>query len=264
MNMVITVIGFAPIAVLFLVTGALAINEDLGEMFRNMGVVIVAVLTGHICHTLCFLPLMYYCLVRKNPFRYMRQCSDAYLFAFGCASSAATLPVTIKAVEATGEVDPSIAKFVSTLGATINMDGSGIYFPVVILYLADTGGLGDDVDAGTLILILLVSTLGAIGASPIPNAGLVMILTIWEAVFQGRTIPPEVAYLQAIDWLLDRFVTVVNVCGDTIVNRIAQAVIGDLNERHRSMVDGPGSELVARMSLTAVDLKAATTKTSDA
>jgi len=259
-NMVIAIINWAPLAVFFLVAGALSMNENLGDMFSNMGVVIAAVFVGHLFHVFLFLPSIFFLFVRKNPFDYMRQIIPAYSFAFGCASSAATLPITTKCVEETGEVDSSIAKFVLSLGATINMDGSGIYFPVCIIFLADSGGFKDQVDAGTLMLVLLVSTLGAIGASPIPNSGLVMILTIWEAVFPGVPIPPEVAYLQAIDWLLDRSVTVVNVCGDSVVARITQAVVGNLSEHHKSMVEGPGSQIIARMSMTTVELDKETSK----
>ena len=43
--------------------------------------------------------------------------------------------------------------------------------------------------------------------------------------------PAEVAYVQAIDWLLDRFVTAVNVSGDTMVCRIVAHLMQDEMER---------------------------------
>lgn len=54
-----------------------------------------------------------------------------------------------------------------------------------------------------------------------------MIITIWGAVFPELEVPAEVAYVQAIDWLLDRFVTAVNVSGDTIVCRIVAHLMQD-------------------------------------
>ncbi|GAB5354235.1 hypothetical protein AAMO2058_000102200 [Amorphochlora amoebiformis] len=224
-DMVKMVVKLAPYAVFFMIAGALASATSIIDLLQNVGVLVIAVLVGHGLHTFVTLPALFFFFVRKNPYTYMSKCIPAYTFAFGCASSGATLPVTTSCVEATGEVPTSVARFVLSLGATINMDGSAIYFPACMIFLADTAGYGDQVTAGTLITILLVSTVGAVGASPIPNAGLVMIVTIWEAVFSGIEIPNQVAYLQAIDWLLDRSVTVVNVCGDSLVARIVASMV---------------------------------------
>ena len=57
------------------------------------------------------------------------------------------------------------------------------------------------------------------------------IITIWGAVFPELEVPAEVAYVQAIDWLLDRFVTAVNVSGDTMVCRIVAHLMQDDMER---------------------------------
>ena len=66
-----------------------------------------------------------------------------------------------------------------------------------------------------------------------------MIITVWGAVFPELEVPAEVAYVQAIDWLLDRFVTAVNVSGDTIVCRIVAHLMQDegfneMSEEERS------------------------------
>eukprot|EP00466_Bigelowiella_natans_P002765 jgi/Bigna1/130418/aug1.11_g5126 len=236
-SMVKIIIRLAPYAVFFMIAGALSAASNLVDLLQNVGVLVVAVLVGHAFHALVMLPALYFFFVRENPYTYMAKCLPAYTFAFGCASSGATLPVTTQCVEATGEVPSSVAKFVLSLGATINMDGSAIYFPACMVFLADTSGMADEVTSGTLLTILLVSTVGAVGASPIPNAGLVMIVTIWEAVFSGIKIPNQVAYLQAIDWLLDRSVTVVNVCGDSLVTRMIAAIVADMPQGKASLLD---------------------------
>jgi len=61
--------------------------------------------------------------------------------AFACASSAATIPMTLKSVRSTGKVPESILKFVVPLGATVNMDGSAIYFPCACVWLAILNGI---------------------------------------------------------------------------------------------------------------------------
>ena len=66
---------------------------------------------------------------------------EAQVFALGCASSMATLPVTMKCVDATKEVSQTVSRFVLSLGATVNMDGSALYFPVAIVFMAEAAGL---------------------------------------------------------------------------------------------------------------------------
>ena len=63
---------------------------------------------------------------RVNPWRWYQQCLEAYIVAFSLASSAGSLPVTIPAVQKGDQmrVPESLAKFVLSLGATVNMDAS--------------------------------------------------------------------------------------------------------------------------------------------
>ena len=161
MSMVIYIIGWAPLAILCMVAGALSETNDIGMLFRNMGVLAAAVVSGQLFHALVTLPALFYIVCRENPYHYLVQCLPTYCFAF-LVSSAATLPVTIKTVIDTGTVDPPIARFVSTLGATINMDASALYFPCVLVFLADSSGLQNEIDAGKMLLIVLVSSLGAV------------------------------------------------------------------------------------------------------
>lgn len=226
-DMVGTIIEAAPYGVFFLVTGAIAGSDDLISLLQNVGVLVIAVILGLLFHVLVSLSGIYFALTGMNPYAWIARMTDAYFFAFSCASSAATLPVTLKTIESTGEVPESTRRFVCSLGATINMDGSGIYFPCAIIFLAYVSGHGDEVNAGTMATLAVVSTLGAVGASPIPNSGMVMLITIWQAVFPQIDVPPEIAYCQAVDWLLDRCVTAVNVCGDTLVCRIISHMMND-------------------------------------
>ena len=64
---------------------------------------------------------------------------------------------------------PEIAKFVLSLGATTNMDGTALSYPCRIIFLAYTLGL--EFDAGKMILVALLATVMSVGAAPIPNAG---------------------------------------------------------------------------------------------
>jgi hypothetical protein len=132
------------------------------------------------------------------------------------------------------------------------VDGGAVYFPCVIFYLAYASGNSSALTFSTVVTLVLTSTLGAVGASPVPSASLVMVVMVWSAVFPSIDLPAEFAYVQAVDWLLDRFRTTVNVVGDTSVCAIiatrvaasgAKAVFDD-EERRTVMKEGrPGSIL---------------------
>ena len=87
--------------------------------------------------------------------------------AFGTASSSATLPVTINALEEKNGVDPKIARFVLPIGATINMDGTALYEAVAALFIAQMNGINPNI--GQVIAISITATAASIGAAGIPQ-----------------------------------------------------------------------------------------------
>jgi len=225
MSLVSGVIRAAPIAVGFLVCSALLGATDLGALFRSLGLLVAANLCGYVLHAGLLMPLAYWLVTFENPYSYMRGNVPALTFAFGCASSGATLPVTLRCIENSG-VPASVARSVATWGAVINMDGSGIYYTVSVLWLAQVGGQAGAIDAGAYLRAALMASVGSVGSSPIPNAGLILLLTVWQGVFRGVPLPAEVAYLYSLDWLLDRFITAVNVNGDMLVSRATAIAAG--------------------------------------
>ena len=124
-------------------------------------------------------------------------------------------PVTIKCVRSTGRVPNSIVQFVLPLGATINMDGSAIHFLIACIWMAVLNG--EEVTAASYILLIIITTIGSAGAAPAPSSGLVLILTAYNTTFSTVGVPNGFQYIVAIDWLLDRFDTMLNVTGDSMV-----------------------------------------------
>ncbi|GLE11555.1 hypothetical protein PINS_up024030 [Pythium insidiosum] len=88
------------------------------------------------------------------------------------------------------------------------MDGGAIGYPIAIVFMAEAAGLGHIVGSVEYVLIVVVATIGAVGAGPVPASGIVMTMTIWSSVFPGTPLPSSFAFIVAVDWFLDRFYTV--------------------------------------------------------
>jgi hypothetical protein len=114
---------------------------------------------------------------------------------------AATLPVTIECVTA-GGVSPALANVVLPMGANVNMDGAAISFPCAILFLASSDSLVSTMTAFTWINIALCCSLGSVGAAPVPSAGMVTLITIWQTVFPSHDVPEAIAYVQVASFSL--------------------------------------------------------------
>jgi len=213
--MITWVISCTPFAILSMVAKAIGGQSNLGHLFQNVGLLVSCTLLGFLCHYLITYCGGYYLFTRKNPFAYLKHIVPAQLMAFACSSSAATIPVSIESVLSTGYVPETLARFIIPLGATINMDGTAIYFPVACIWLAIYNGLTPNI--GNYVLLVIISTFGSMGAAPIPNAGLALIITTYNTVFGGTDTPLGFESIIAIDWLIDRGRTTLNVTGDTIV-----------------------------------------------
>jgi Na+/H+-dicarboxylate symporter len=154
------------VAVLSLIMKAAGGQEDIADAFANVGYLIVATVMAMVAQILLCYVVLFAVMTKSNPFPYLRCIIPAQTMAFACASSAATIPVTLKSVEATGQVPPAIAGFVIPLGATVNMDGGAIYFPYSCIWLAVLNGV--EVNIGHLLLLVIISTIGSIGTAPVP------------------------------------------------------------------------------------------------
>lgn len=205
------IIHLAPVGVCFLIAGQILEMQDIAGEFGKLGLYFVTVLLGLFIHGFIVLPLIYGLVTRSLPFKFIGNMANAITTAFGTASSSATLPVTINALEEKNGVDPRIARFVLPIGATINMDGTALYEAVAALFIAQLSGI--PVSIGQVIAISITATAASIGAAGIPQAGLVTMVMVLDTV----GLPSEsVSIIMSVDWLLDRFRTAINVLGDSL------------------------------------------------
>ena len=115
------------------------------------------------------------------------------------------------------------------------MDGSAIYFPCACVWLAILNGI--DVNAAHYILLVVIATIGSAGTAPVPASGLVLIVTAYNTVFGTTGVPEGFSYVVAIDFFLDRCITVVNVTGDAMVCGMISKLCGLSGEEEAAAME---------------------------
>ena len=136
-------------------------------------------------------------------------------FAFSTASSAATIPVTLKTVQNELGVNNRISSFTVPLGATINMDGTAIMQGIAAGFIAQYFGV--DLSLGQYLMIVMMVIMASIGAAGVPGVGLILLAGVLAQV----GLPAEgIALILGVDRLLDMTRTAVNVSGDAMVTTV--------------------------------------------
>ena len=165
------IISFAPFGILGLVYNAVSTN-GLG-IFTEYGR-LLAVLVGSMLFIYFVTnPILVYWCIRRNPFPLIFKClKRSAITAFFTRSSAANIPVNMEVCEEMG-LDKDTYSVTIPLGATINMDGAAITITIMSLAAAHT--LGIPVDLPTGIILSILATLSACGASGVAGGSLLLI-----------------------------------------------------------------------------------------
>ena len=165
------IISFAPFGILGLVYSAVSTN-GLG-IFTEYGW-LLAVLVGSMLFIYFVTnPILVYWCIRRNPFPLIFKClKRSAITAFFTRSSAANIPVNMEVCEEMG-LDKDTYSVTIPLGATINMDGAAITITIMSLAAAHT--LGIPVDLPTGIILSILATLSACGASGVDGGSLLLI-----------------------------------------------------------------------------------------
>jgi len=204
------IIFMTPLGVFSLISYVIA--QQGIDVVLNLWKYILLVIGVIIFHGVVTLPAILAFFGKINPYKYLLNVREASIMAFSTASSAATLPVSMRVSEELGGVDNKTASFVLPLGATVSMDGTAAYLSIAVLYIANlagvTLGFADQVLLGVTVVAL------SIGVAALPSASLVMMVVILNQL----GLPVEyIALIVAVDRLLDMCRTSLNVTSDLIV-----------------------------------------------
>jgi Na+/H+-dicarboxylate symporter len=222
-KMVHVIMQIAPIGVFALISAVVA---DFG-----LGIILMlikycaTVLLGLLLYMLIVYSAILKFLARTGVRRFFRGLRPAQLVAFSSSSSAATLPVTLKCVTEGLGVPQSVASFMLSVGASINMDGTALYQGVATVFIAQFYGI--DLGLGQQLMVVLTATLAALGTVGIPGAGVVMLAMVLRSV----GVPLEgIGIIMGVDRFLDMCRTAVNVTGDSVCTMVIAAAEGQLSE----------------------------------
>ncbi|XP_043110498.1 neutral amino acid transporter A [Puntigrus tetrazona] len=205
------IMWYVPFGIMFLVGSKIVEMEDVVLLVTSLGKYIFASILGHIIHGGIVLPLIYFGFTRANPFSFLSGLITPFTTAFATCSSSATLPTMMKCVEENNGVDKRISRFILPIGATVNMDGAAIFQCVAAVFIAQLNNI--ELNAGQIFTILVTATASSVGAAGIPAGGIITIAIILEAIGLPTH---DLSLMLAVDWIVDRTTTVVNVEGDAL------------------------------------------------
>ncbi|NDE14647.1 dicarboxylate/amino acid:cation symporter [bacterium] len=156
--------------------------------------------------------LKFYC--RRSLVAFWHLGKKPFLYAFGCNSSLATLPLTLSTLD-----DLKVSRRSSTLAACVgtNLNNDGIILYEVVTALAVASASGIDLDIVHQLTLAGLCLVAAMGVAGVPEAGFVSLsLVLTTLNLPTATLP----LLLSVDWLLARARSSVNTASDMVCSTV--------------------------------------------
>ncbi|WP_038052724.1 dicarboxylate/amino acid:cation symporter [Thermomonas fusca] len=210
MTLIGLVIRLAPYAVFcFMFNLAALFGWDL---LRSLGAYVGVVVLALALHMVVVYSLMLKFLGGWSPMKFFKGSQEAMVMAFSTASSNATLPVALQVAEEKLHLPRKVSRFVLTVGATANQNGTALFEGVTVLFLAQFFGV--DLSLQQQVTVMFVCILGGIGTAGVPAGSLPVVALICGMV----GVPPEgIGLILGVDRFLDMCRTTLNVTGDLML-----------------------------------------------
>ncbi|MGV8960967.1 MAG: dicarboxylate/amino acid:cation symporter [Stenotrophomonas sp.] len=144
----------------------------------------------------------------KSPLRFFRDTQEATVMAFSTASSNATLPTALRVADKLG-LPKKVSRFVLTVGATANQNGTALFEGVTVIFLAQFFNV--DLSLGQQFMVMVVCILGGIGTAGVPSGSLPVVALICAMVGVN---PVGIGLILGVNHFLDMCRTALNVTGD--------------------------------------------------
>ncbi|BHF59779.1 hypothetical protein SprV_0100274000 [Sparganum proliferum] len=185
-----------PVGVCFMVMSSIADVDDIANTFASLGWFVLLNFVGQFTHFL--LLLLSVAALRVNPFRILKLCLPPYFIAFATTSGIVALPKCFVACDTYG-IPKAISRFVLPFAGTMKSDASAIFIVGSCFFIAQLGGIA--LDAGKVVIIIILATAYVTALPNIPSASVVAVITILNSIGVDST---NASLLFAVEWLNDR------------------------------------------------------------
>jgi DAACS family dicarboxylate/amino acid:cation (Na+ or H+) symporter len=231
MTLIGIVIKLAPYAVFCLMFNLTATEGF--EPIKRLALYVAVVVLALALHLFVVYALAVKLVAKRSPLGFFRDVQEAMLMAFSTASSNVTLPTALRVAEQNLRLPKRVSRFVLTVGATANQNGTALFEGVTVLFLAQYFGV--ELTLAQQVTVMFVCILGGIGTAGVPSGSLPVIALICAMV----GVPVEgIGLVLGVNHFLDMCRTTVNVTGDLgIAAMVAHGVQdSDLPESADAMV----------------------------
>ncbi|XP_068558677.1 excitatory amino acid transporter 3-like [Cebidichthys violaceus] len=201
------VLGWFPVGVLFIVIRCVIEVQDWETAFRYAKFLAV-VLLGLVIQGTC-LSLAWSLVMRHHPGVFIKSYFPALKTAFLSSSSSATLPLTLRCCEERLLGNRGVTRFMFTVGTNVNAHGTALYLVVAAVFVTQLTHI--HLGIGQLSTMVVTSAVLSAGAAGVPTTG--SMTTFFVLAASGLPVK-ETFILVIIEWILDRFNTVINVMGN--------------------------------------------------
>lgn len=238
MKLINLVIKLAPIAIACLMFNLAALFG--WDLIVRLAAFVGVAVGAMAIHMFVVYPLVVWIGGGMNPIRFFRGVQEPMVVAFSTASSNASLPVSLKAAEEQLKLPRKIARFVLTIGATANQNGTALFEGVTVLFLAQFFQI--ELTLTQQLVVMLVCILGGVGTAGVPAGSLPVIAMILVMV----GVPAEgIGLVLGVDRFLDMCRTTLNVTGDLVLATVVSR--GEKDEPVPPAPELPGHKTVTEV-----------------
>lgn len=211
-------INLSPFCIMFLLIGQVARARDLSLMAGELCFYCSTVILGLLIHGFILAPLLYYFITKQSPIEFLTGMVEALVASFATSSSSASMALTLRCLSDL-KLHPVIVRAFGPLGLVFNMNGTTIYEVIGTIFIAQT--LNVSLPFTSVVLIGLSSIVASLNTSGIPSSGLMTMVIVLDTI----NLPVlQLSLLYIVDFIIDRFRTVINVWTGAIVCGIINSI----------------------------------------
>jgi len=179
------------------------------ELLFRLGAYVLVVVGALFVHMAVVYSIALKAIAGWSPGRFFKGVQEAMLMAFSTASSNAALPTALRVADENLKLPRKVSRFVLTIGATANQNGTALFEGVTVIFLAQFFSV--DLSLGQQVMVMAVCILGGIGTAGVPSGSLPVVALICTMV----GIPAHgIGLVLGVNHFLDMCRTTVNVTGD--------------------------------------------------